>query len=202
MKVKEKFDFSQMYVLENVRARLSPLTLENMEVLEIVANAPEIWTYFLEKGLGKTQFTQYMLSAIEQRTLGRSYPFIVFDKSKNKAVGITRLYDLNEELQTIKMGHTWYGVPYQGSGINKHCKYLLFEFIFEELGMERIGFGVHGENERSIAALKSVGCSEEGVLRNFLKSTAGKGRADLLHFSILKEEWLSTVKETLAAKLD
>ncbi len=197
----EQFDLSRSYVLENEKVRLSPLSTGDVYALRQIAKAPQIWTYFLEDGYGDANFVRYLEAALDQQKQAKEYPFVVFDKVKNQVAGMTRLYDFIPELQTIKMGHTWYGTSFQGSGINKQCKFLLFEFAFEILGMERIGFGVHGENLRSIAALKSVGCQQEGVLRNFLVSTTLKHRVDLLYFSILKEEWFNTVKESLISKL-
>ena len=67
--------------------------------------------------------------------------------------------------------------------------------------LERVGFGAHAENKVSIAAMKSVGCKEEGVLRNFMPSLNGKERADIILLSILKDEWFEKVKTELKAKL-
>jgi len=98
-----KFDFSETYVLENERVRLGPLSINHIEDLEMIASAPEIWTYFLEDGLGKENFKKYILAAINQRKLGKEYPFVVFDKSRNQLAGLTRLYDFIPELQNIKI---------------------------------------------------------------------------------------------------
>ena len=109
----ERFDFSKHYVLENEKVSLSPLSPKDFSALEQIADTPKIWTYFLEKGCGKANFTQYIQAAIEQRKKGKEYPFVVFDKVKNQIVGLTRLYDYISELQTIKLGHTWYGTSFQ-----------------------------------------------------------------------------------------
>ena len=126
---------------------------------------------------------------------------MVFDKRNNKIAGTTRFYEFNQEIKTIKLGHTWYGTEFQGTGINKHCKYLLFEFAFEKLGVERIGFGSYITNLRCIAAMESVGCKKEGILRNMFPAIVGEGRTDAILLSILKNEWESEVKTTLFSKL-
>ena len=115
---------------------------------------------------------------------------------------MTRLYEWSETLKTIKLGHTWYGTKFQGTGINKHCKYLLFEFIFEHLAVARVGFGVHAENLRSLGALKSVGVTKEGVLRDYLPGLSGEGRSDLILLSLLREEWLENGKTELRLLLN
>jgi RimJ/RimL family protein N-acetyltransferase len=43
-------------------------------------------------------------------------------------------YDINLEFKTLLLGFTWYGKQFRGTGLNKHCKYLLLQFAFETLG--------------------------------------------------------------------
>ena len=99
------------------------------------------------------------------------------------------------------MGFTWYGKDFQGTGLNKHCKYLLFEFAFEKIGFNRIGLAAYAENTKSIAAMKSVGCVEEGRFRGLLPLDNSENRSDAILFSILKEEWFKEKKENLKTKL-
>ena len=195
------FDFKKEYLFENDFVRLSPLETGHINELVGIANDPDIWTYFLENGRGIANLTKYVQSAIDNRKLGKEYPFVVFDKIKKQYAGMTRLYELNPDLKTIKLGHTWCGKSFQGTGLNKHCKCLLFEFVFEKLHAVRIGFGVSADNIRSINALKSVGCKEEGMLRDFLPQVNGAGRTDLILLSILKKEWEGNVKKELYLKL-
>lgn len=195
------FDFDTDYVLEDDRVRLSPLRLEHIEPLLPISNEPDLWTFILEKGHGKKKLTTYVVSAINNRKYKKEYPFIVFDKALGKYAGITRLYEYSKELKNIKLGHTWYGRDFRGTGLNKHCKYLFFEFVFEVLQLERVGFGAHADNHVSIKAMKSVGCKQEGVLRNFIPSLNGNGRADIVLMSVLKEEWLVSTKHMLKQKL-
>ncbi|WP_232335693.1 GNAT family N-acetyltransferase [Mucilaginibacter arboris] len=98
------------------------------------------------------------------------------------------------------MGYTWYGKAFQGTGLNKHCKFLLLQFAFEKIGVERVEFRADNNNKRSIAAMQSIGCTVEGVLRSHAPTHDGK-RRDSIILSILKDEWFGTVKEALAAKI-
>jgi RimJ/RimL family protein N-acetyltransferase len=103
-------------------------------------------------------------------------------------------------LTTLQLGYTWYGEKFRGTKLNKHCKFLLLQFAFEELGMERVEFRADARNQRSIAAMKSLGCMVEGVLRSNMPLEDG-GRRDSIVLSILKSEWQNGVKEGLRAKL-
>ena len=194
-------EYSKDYILENEVVILIPLQMDHLEGLLPLARDPNIWTYFLEKGCNSAQLTNYIQNALNSRAAKKEYPFVVFDKRNHKIAGTTRFYEFNQEIQTIKLGHTWYGTEFQGTGINKHCKYLLFEFAFEKLGVERIGFGSYITNLRSIAAMESVGCKKEGILRNMFPAIVGEGRTDAILLSILKNEWESEVKTILFSKL-
>ena len=114
---------------------------------------------------------------------------------------MTRIYAVDNELGNLKIGHTWIGTDFQGTGLNRHCKYLLFEWVFEQLDFKRIGFGASAENQRSIRAMKGVGCREEGRLRSFLPNTAGTARTDIVLLSILQEEWRGGVAGQLKQTL-
>ncbi len=202
MDVGEQFDYVKDYILEDDLVILSPLRLAHTEELLYMSEEESIWTYFFENGKGYENLSAYITSAVANRASKAEYPFAVFDKKQQRYAGTTRLYQYIEDLKTIKLGHTWYGEAHRGTGLNKRCKYLLFEFVFEKLNLERIGFGAHAENKISIAAMKSVGCKQEGVLRNMFPAINGKDRADCVLMSILREEWLAHVKIELKQKLN
>ncbi len=195
-------DFSKEYILENDFVRICPLKSDHVDTLVTISNEPDLWTYFFEKGNGLENLSRYISSAVNKRKSKEEYPFIVFDKVKKQYAGTTRLYEYSPTLKNIKLGHTWYGKDFRGTGINKHCKYLLFQFAFEILEVARIGFGIDNRNKISIAALKSVGCKKEGVLRSFIPSKEhSKEREDLILMSLLRSEWNDHVKQLLTEKL-
>jgi len=196
-----KFDFKEKYILENEFVRLQPLEISDFEsLLEYSENEPEIWAFNSNGANGKENLEKYITNAIKNRENEKDYPFIVFDKRENKYVGSTRFYEIQLLNKTIDLGFTWYGKKYQGTGINKNCKYLMLEFAFEKMEMERVGFGANSKNERSINAMKSIGCVVEGVLRNFSTDANGE-RIDAIKLSILKREWNENVKENIKTQI-
>jgi RimJ/RimL family protein N-acetyltransferase len=78
---------------------------------------------------------------------------------------------------------------------------LLLQFAFEKLGMERVEFRADARNERSIAAMKSLGCKVDGILRSNMPTMEGDVRHDSIVLSILRKEWFDAVKEQLKKKL-
>lgn len=194
-------NFSKNYVLENNRVLLEPLRANHINQLIRISTDKNIWTYFFEKGIDRETLKIYIDAAINNRQLGKEYPFIIYDKIAGEYAGCTRFYDYLQEIKTIKLGHTWLGKSFQGTGLNKNAKYLLFQFAFEKLKVERIGFGAYSDNQVSIAAMKSVGCKTEGFLRNMFPNINGYGRTDAILMSILKNEWNDSVKIELKRKL-
>ena len=196
------FSFSDNIILEDDLVLLRPLQESDVNnLLEISINEPETWKYSLVGADGKENLIKYIQSAIKNREDKKEFPFIVFDKKSQKYAGSTRFYDMNLEFKTLQLGYTWYGSSFRGTGLNKHCKFLLLQFAFETLGMERVEFRADNDNKRSIAAMKSIGCKVEGVLRSHMPTIDKEIRRDSIVLSILKNEWFDEVKENLKQKL-
>lgn len=194
-------DFKQDYILENDRVLLSPLKMEHFEHLSpFSVHEPELWEYSLIQANSPEKMKIYIEKAISGRENGHSYPFIVFDKRTNKYAGSTRFYDIQIENAALQLGFTWYGKDFQGTGLNQNCKYLLLEFAFESLKMERVEFRADHCNKRSIRAMKSIGCTEEGVLRSNTYKPNGD-RRDSIVLSIVRDEWLNEIKHKLKKKV-
>jgi N-acetyltransferase len=193
----EKFDCSQIYILEDECVMLRPLQLDDaVHLLPFALHEPELWKYSLVSAAGEEGLKNYLNITLTARDEGKEYPFIVFDKRTREYAGSTRFYDIQTEFQTLQLGYTWYGKRFQGTGLNKHCKYLLLSFAFERIGMERFELRADNNNARSIAAMKSIGCKVDGVLRSNMPKRGG-GRRDSIVLSILKDEWFEQVKNKL-----
>ncbi len=170
-------------------------------LLPFALNEQELWKYSLVSAAGEEGLKNYMNIALSARTENKEYAFIVFDKKGNEYAGSTRFYDIQLPYQTLQLGYTWYGKKFQGTGLNKHCKYLLLSFAFENIGMKRVELRADNNNVRSIAAMKSIGCKVDGILRSNMPTRATNVRRDSIVLSILKEEWFGEVKEKLRERL-
>ena len=194
-------EFDKEYILENNIVQLRPLVESDFEILsKFSLEEPDLWTYSLVPAGGLDNLKKYMSIAFHSQREKKSYPFIVYDKRTGKYAGSTRFYDYQELHNTVQLGYTWYGKNFQGTGLNKNCKYLMLEFAFEILGFDRVEFRADATNDRSIAAMKSIGCTVEGILRNNCKSATG--RRDSIILSILKDEWFNSVKQMLKTRID
>jgi RimJ/RimL family protein N-acetyltransferase len=189
------------YILEDEHVLLRPLKETDIEfLLPFAINEPDTWKYSHVSAQGEQGMIKYIADALAARAAGKEYAFIVFDKKSQSHAGSTRFYDINPAWQTLQLGYTWYGEKFRGTGLNKHCKFLLLQFAFETANALRVEFRADARNERSIAAMKSIGCKPEGILRSNMPLHGG-GRRDSIILSILKDEWDGAVKANLEAKL-
>jgi RimJ/RimL family protein N-acetyltransferase len=195
------FDFDKDYILEDEHVLLRPLKSSDYDnLLPFSLNEPTLWQYSIQQANTEEKLLSYINNALEKRKNLSEYPFIVFDKKTNQYAGSTRFYDIQLKDKTLQLGYTWYGKDFQGTGLNKHCKFLLLQFAFDEIEMERVEFRSDNNNARSIAAMRSIGCTVEGVLRQHVLLFDGN-RRDSIILSILKSEWNNTVKNNLLQKL-
>jgi RimJ/RimL family protein N-acetyltransferase len=193
--------FDHNIVLENERALLRPLQLSDVEYfIPFVIAEPTLWRYSLDAPTDVSSMERYVTTAIQNRIEHKEYAFIIFDKKANAYAGSTRFYDIQQQFQTTQLGYTWYGKDYQQTGLNRHCKLLLFGFAFEQWGMERVELRADIRNDKSIKAMKAIGCVPEGIRRSHLPNNEG-GRRDSIVLSILKDEWFDGGKEMLIKKI-
>ncbi|MFE3848609.1 GNAT family N-acetyltransferase [Flavobacterium sp. LB3P45] len=195
-------EFPQNTILENEAVLLRPLQESDIEnLLEFSINEPDTWEYSLVRANGKENLENYIQIALKAKQNKTEFPFIVFDKKTGKYAGSTRFYDISLPFKTLQLGYTWYGKNFRGTGLNKHCKFLLLQFAFETLQMERVEFRADNKNQRSIAAMKSIGCKVEGILRNHMPTLGSDVRRDSIILSILRNEWFESVRENLKSQL-
>lgn len=197
----QTLDFTEDYILQDDRVLIRPLSADDhTHLLPFAINEPELWRYSLQPAIGSEGLKSYIHKALQARAAQKEYPFIVFDKQQQQYAGCTRFCDIQVTQECLQLGFTWYGNAFHGTGLNKHCKYLLLEFAFEKMQMKRVEFRADNDNKRSIAALKSVGCTVDGILRSNGKRADGS-RRDSIVLSILQSEWEAGVKTNLQKKL-
>jgi RimJ/RimL family protein N-acetyltransferase len=195
------FNFENEYILENEFVQLRSLkTVDFDYLLPFSLKEPEIWKYSLFEASGESALKNYIEKAIVARQNKNEYAFIVFDKTTNSYAGTTRFCDIQLTNKSLQIGYTWYGKEFQGTNINKNCKLLLLSFAFDTLGVERVEFRADNGNERSIAAMKSLGCTIEGILKSHCLKPDGS-RRDSIILSILKPAWEDKIKKNLEEKV-
>ncbi len=174
--------------LENERVLLVPFDNErNIEMMDVILDT-EIWRYMGMYVRNEADFDNYLENTVAQKQRGTCYPFLIIDKLTNKVAGSTRYGYLNVASKKCEIGWTWYGRQFQGTGLNKACKFELLNFGFETIGFKRIQFSADLENLRSQKAIEKLGAKKEGIFRNNYVDSEGKSKDDV-YYSIIQEEW-------------
>ena len=185
--------------LESKNVKLVPLTMDHKEALVEAAIDGELWELWFTSVPNSESITDYISTALEQKTKGLALPFVVIEKSNGKVVGSTRFCNADPTNKRVEIGYTWYGKSYQKTPCNTECKLLLLAHAFESLDAIAVEFRTSWHNQASRAAIARLGAKQDGVLRNHQKMPNG-GYRDTVVFSIINIEWLS-VKESLEFKL-
>jgi len=186
-------------ILEGERVKLVPLESEHIPILTEIAKDTRIWQFMTINGAEGTILATNLKSAILKRASGEQYAFVVIDKVSNKIIGSTMFHNIFPEHKKLEIGWTWYQPDYWRTGYNRECKLLLLTYCFETLGTLRVQFQVDKLNLRSQEAVKGIGASFEGFLRNDrLRANGTQRTSDML--SIIAEEW-NEVKKNLISKL-
>ena len=127
-----KNSFFETTILENESVLLRKLDKNDLpNLLQFALYEPELWKYSLINGAGKEGLENYLQIAFDELNAQRELPFIVWDKGSKAYAGCTRYYDINIAYKTVQLGYTWYGKNFQGTMLNKNCKFLLFQNAFE-----------------------------------------------------------------------
>lgn len=138
------------------------------------------------------------LANIETRTAdGFLIPFRV-SRPDGRFVGISTYLGPDTISRNVEIGMTMYTADAQGAEVNPAAKRLLLGHAFER-GALRVQFNVDERNTRSQAAVKKLGATQEGILRNNRILPNGYLRSTVV-FSIIASEW-PAVKAGLDARL-
>ena len=181
--------FDKEIILEDDRARLEPLTPRHYDALMAIAlSNPDIWKFTMANITDEQSFSHYFNTALKEKENKTSYPFAMFDKRENRCVGCTRYANISFRDKRLEIGWTWIDPLLQGSGINKHNKFLMLQYCFEKLGLIRVFFKTDSNNKRSQRAMEKIGAKYEGTLRNHMIREDGTFRHSV-YYSIIESEW-------------
>jgi RimJ/RimL family protein N-acetyltransferase len=177
---------------------LELLEENHREELRTIACDENIWTYVPHK-VTATNFDSWYEKIFSQIQLGEHCPYVVKRKTDQKIVGSTRYYNIDFAHRRLAIGFTWYIKEAQGCAINPESKLLLLKQAFEQWEMNRVEFMTDSRNLRSQAAIKKLGASQEGILRQHMVLEDGYVR-DSVIFSVTKSDW-PLVKHNLQERL-
>lgn len=184
------FNFKNEIVLENSRVKIEPLKEFHLEyLLPIALNHPSLLKYSPSVFGSEANLVLYIEDALNARSKEKRYPFVIFDNDSNRFIGSTSFGNVSNHDQRLEIGWTWIDKKTHGTGLNKQCKFLLLQYIFEVLKFERVELKTDARNLQSRRAIEKIGGKFEGELRSHTLMLDGH-RRDTVYYSILKDEWI------------
>jgi len=179
--------------------RLEPLRVEHTAPLEEAARPPEIWQHTTALLDSRQAVDEWLSAALQAQAQGREYPFAVVLAASGRIVGSTRYLDVNPDHRNAEIGWTWFAPDTWGTAVNPEAKLLLLQHAFEDCRAVRVCLKTDIRNVHSQAAIRKLGATYEGILRQGSIRRDGSPR-DTVMFSILDKEW-PAVKEGLQRRL-
>lgn len=183
-------DFNKSIQLENEKVLLEPLSMVHHEkLLGHCINNPSLLKYSPIKFGSAIDLKKYIESALDQRKNKNKYAFAIFDKLKQAYAGSTSFMNISLKDKRLEIGSTWIAPEFQKTGLNRHMKFLMLNYAFDELMVERVELKTDDRNIQSKTAIQKIGAKYEGTLRSHMLMTDGY-RRDTVYYSIIKNEWL------------
>ncbi|MBP6004873.1 MAG: GNAT family N-acetyltransferase [Pyrinomonadaceae bacterium] len=180
--------------------RLEPMRVDHIPALSDVGLEPSIWQWTANIVKTRADIENYVVSALSDRDRGAALPFVTVLAESGTIVGSTRFSNIDAAHRKAEIGWTWIGPKWQRTAVNTEAKLLMLTHAFDVWKCIRVEFKTDANNVTSRNAIRRLGATEEGALRQHMITDSGRFR-DSVYFSIIDSEW-ETVRKELVWKLE
>jgi len=174
--------------METDRLILRPNMMEDAEAMyRNWASDPEV-TKFLSWSTYKSVEDAYTILNIwiPQYLDPAFYQWAIELKKLGEPIGSISVVNIDDRVDMVEIGFC-IGKPWWGQGIMTEAFQSVIDFLFGEVGVQRIEAGHDPNNPASGAVQRKCGLKYEGTLRRSIRSN--QGNTDKVVLAILKEEW-------------
>jgi len=175
--------------LKQNNVQLIPLSHEHEQGLIEATKDGELWNLRITSTPHFSKVRNYIETALQQRSEGTRYPFVVIEQSTGRILGTTSYHDILSQIKRYEIGYTWYAKSVQRTHVNTTCKLMLLGYAFEQLGANTVGLRTDNFNFKSQRAIERLGAKKDGVIRGHALRKDGTIR-DTVMYSITQGEWL------------
>lgn len=154
-----------------------------------------MWQYFTLNLGNKDHLRRWVDQAYADKEADTRRPFTIIEKSSGKIAGSMSMGNISMHDLRLEIGWSWLGKEFRGTQVNRHAKYAMMRYAFDELNFERVEFKTDVLNVRARKGLEKIGGREEGVLRSHMTMWNNR-RRDSVYYSVLKNEW-PELKQTI-----
>lgn len=191
----------QDLTLETNKVILRPLAEDDYDTfLALAKKNYDMWYYFSYHLGDETQLAKWMKMAFTDKKAETRRPFTIIEKATGKIAGSSSMGNISYHDLRLEIGWSWLGSEFRSTGINRHAKYCMMKYAFDELNFERVEFKTDVENTRARKGLQNVGGIEEGILRSHMTMWNNRRRTSI-YYSVLKNEWPG-LKQTIFKEME
>ncbi len=191
-------DFESSPTLTGDSIQLELISNQHRDGLCHAANHEQIWQYMPQKAT-KDSFNPWFDECLHKMLSGVQITYVVRNKACQTILGATAYYNIQLNNRCLALGYSWFMPGAWGSTANPESKLLMLMQAFECWNVNRIEIGTDSRNTHSYNAIKKLGATEEGVLRQHM-ILQDNVITDTIMFSILSIEW-PEIKKKLMMRL-
>jgi RimJ/RimL family protein N-acetyltransferase len=147
---------------------------------------PEVGRYMSPPPADVAGFEKFIAWTQAERRAGRHLCLAVVPKGSDEAVGLFQVSRIDQRTERAEWGAVL-GSQFWGTGIFEASARLLFDFLFDEIGLHRLECRAAVRNGRANGAARKMGAVPEGVARQALKCQ--DCYHDELMWSLLADDW-------------
>lgn len=166
------------------------------QVASFEANGEDIFLYHL--GTGPFHSKEQFLDFLHAKASAPNEVMYTIIRRDQGPVGTASLMNIRAAHGAVEVGSIWYTKKAQRTEVNTNAMYLLFCYVFDDLGYRRLEWKCNNANEASRKAALRLGFQYEGLFRNHFWDK-GKNR-DTAWFSLIDTDW-PTVKACFESHL-
>ncbi len=175
--------------LETDKVLLRPIEDNDYESFFALSSADEkMWKYFSLNLADPVQLKKWMQLASTDKAANTRRPFTIIDKASGTIAGSMSMGNISLHDLRLEIGWSWLGTAFRGTDINRHSKFAMMRYAFDELKFERVEFKTDVENARARSGLEKIGGVQEGILRSHMTMWNNR-RRDSIIYSVIKKEW-------------
>ena len=154
--------------LQTTKVILRPLGETDFDNFLQLTQDEDAWKYFSLNLADKDQLQKWIDMGIAEREANTRRPFTIIEKSSNKIAGSMSMGNISMYDLRLEIGWSWLGKKFRGTEVNRHAKYAMMKYAFDELHFERVEFKTDVLNVRARKGLEKIGATAEGTLRSHM----------------------------------
>ncbi len=153
-----------MRILESERIIMKPVEPEDLSFLMEQRWDTELTEHIIHNPISSYSQQQWYEKICRNGDMALSVFYKATPEAKPQLVGSSGLYDINQRHQRATWKTLRLASPFQGKGLAYEASYMLMEYGFFTLNLNKISCDVFPDNQKVIKLLDRLGFQREGEL--------------------------------------